>query len=157
MLKTPPEEVKQLLAHLARRTETWKTDHDGAMLCRDAEATAALAIAVFLAIDVIDMNRRAAVLAGREPFDPAEDDIIEGLYREWTDSAGHVAAMIDAAEADGFDVNFSEPFRRANREAQAMFVPDSQYFSGQALTDLRDRAIDDHRSGLTADLHEFAG
>ncbi|MDB5876333.1 MAG: hypothetical protein JWQ07_5775 [Ramlibacter sp.] len=156
MAITSPEDIRQLLAILDRDVESWKADHEGAMRCRKAEAKAALAVGVFLAIDVIDMSRRAAVFSGRQAFDPTEDAIIESLYREWLESANKVSAVIDAAESDGFEVDYIESFRRAHREARAMFVPDSQFFAGQALTDIRDRAVDDHRGGLTADFHEFS-
>lgn len=143
------DELRTKLDHLRDRVESWKTDHHSAMRCLDVDDAAVFALGIFLSIDVIDMNHRESVLSGRSTYDPSESSIIESLYQEWAEYAGRIAAQVDAAESDGYTVRCAEAFRRAYREAGAMCVPDSQHFVGQALTDLRDQAIEDHRSGVT--------
>lgn len=150
-----PTEIRDLLDDLARRSEPWKIAHDSAMRCRDAEDATTLAIAVSLSIDLIDQNRRGAMFAGQEPFSAVEEAAIETMYRDWLKSAESIAAKLADAEAAGYTIRFAEAFRRCHREARGIFEPAAQYLDHPAMTDLRDAAIEAHRSGLTAGFQEL--
>lgn len=149
-----PDEIGQFLAAYSAQAERWKRDHVEAMECRDLEQLLLMGLFLSLSIDLIDTNWRTAMLGGQVEFDPAEEAEILGHYRTWLAPAADILARIEAMEAAGYKVQWADQFRRAHRDARAVFTADSEFFSSDALVELRDTAIDAHREGRTAGFHE---
>lgn len=149
-----PSEIERFLAEYSEQAERWKLDHDEAMACRDLEQLLVMGLMLAFSIDMIDTNWRTAMLADQVEYDLAEEEEIRGRYRAWLAPAADILGRIEAMEAKGFAVKWADEFRRAHREAVSLTVPDAEFFSGEALVELRDAAIDSHRAGRGAGSHE---
>ncbi|MEW4568506.1 hypothetical protein AB1L88_11635 [Tautonia sp. JC769] len=142
-----PREIEQYLAAYSEQAERWKLDHDEAMACVDLEQFLVLGLTLAFSIDMIDTNWRTAMLAGQVEYDPAEEAEIQGRYRSWLAPSADILNRIEGMEAKGYKVRWADEFRRAYRDAVSLFVPDAEFFSGDALVELRDAAIDAQRAG----------
>ena len=73
------------------------------------------------------------------------------LYRTWYETSMQVLSLFDSLandyQTEGFDTQPIERLRSACREAAGILTDDESFFSHQKLVELRDAAIDDHRSG----------
>jgi len=150
-----PEELKPLVEEYSRRAEGWQADHAEAMACKNLEDLLLLGVSLSFSIDLIDVHWRDAMMAGRTPYSSSDEEEIMGFYRTWLVPSDRMLASIALMEAAGFEVNLADQFRRACREAKAVFVADSDFFTGDAIVEMRDRAIDDYREGRTVEIHEL--
>jgi hypothetical protein len=142
------------LAAYADAPRSWKRDHDAALQCRDLEDTLAVGNWLFGALSRIDDGWHGEVFEGRIPYDPEEEAQIRSFYRGWLKPCEQMLTKIAEFEAQGFEVSGASEFRRNCSEVKGILTPDSQFFSSDALVELRDQAIDSHRAGLTTDFHE---
>jgi hypothetical protein len=149
------EELGPMLAEYADRVKSWKADHDAAMKCRDLESDVVMGVALLLAIDVIDMNWRTEVFGGKADHDAAEEQAIETMYREWSRLSSPVLSRIEQMEAEGYQVKWSDQFRRTHRDARGVVTPDTEFFAGDSLIEQRDAAIVAYREGRTVEFHEL--
>jgi hypothetical protein len=149
------EHVGELLNDYAVRAEDWKVAADEPGDTRELEKTLLLGISLFINIDMIDCNWRNDLFANSAKYEPSQEQEIEGFYRRWLQPAGQILSKIAIAERSGCEVKWADQFRRACREAQALLTSDSDFFTGDALTEKRDAAIDAHREGRTVEFHEF--
>jgi hypothetical protein len=150
-----PEELGEYLNAYADRAEQWKVDHIEAKACYDLEATLVWGLSLFFAIDLIDNNRHYMVFRNSAEYDPAAEQAVENLYKDWLRPADQLLARIEEMERSGYVVKWSDPFRRACRETKGVLTPDSEFFTGDSLVALRDEAIDAHREGHTVEFHEL--
>jgi hypothetical protein len=120
---------------------------------RDLEAVVHTGNELFRAISLVDQNWHTEMYEGRTPYDEADEVEIAGYYRTWLHTGDRVLEAIEEQEARGRSVAGAEEFRKNRREAQGLLVDDAAFFGGDALAELRDEAIDDHRAGRTVDFH----
>jgi hypothetical protein len=63
--------------------ESWQTDHDAAMHCREVEKKLAEAVMVFELVDRLVDRRREGVFRGVEEPNPKLDEDEKALYTRW--------------------------------------------------------------------------
>jgi hypothetical protein len=151
------EELKPLVEDYSRRAERWQVDHEEAMACQNLEDLLLVGVSLSFGIDMIDTQWREAMMADQVPYASSDEEEIRDFYRTWLAPAEGMLANIARMEARGYEVKWADQFRRACREARAIFIDDSEFFMGDALVELRDRAIDDYREGRTVEFHELGG
>lgn len=149
------EEVGQLLEAFSDKAESWKAEHASAMRCRDLDDALVFGVSLHFAISNIDANWHEAVFSDRAAYDVSEEQAIARFYREWLREAEYFLARLEEMETEGYQVKWSEQFRRAYREVKGIQTPDSEFFVGDSLSDLRDQAIDAHLGGHAVEMHEF--
>jgi hypothetical protein len=110
---------------------------------------------LFGAISRLDLNWHTEVYEGRTTYDANQEAVIKEYYRTWVRPAHDVLCDIEALEKVGLTVTGADKFSRNYREAIGLLKDDADFFGGEALVDLQDRAIDAHREGRTADLNVF--
>jgi hypothetical protein len=117
-------------------------DHDAAMKCYEIQERAAYLVFVFERISHADEEIHAENLgdSSQEAADVLK--ALEELYAKWYATATECLQVIERAEAEGFEVDGSDAFRRYHREARGVLTPDEEFFQGDKLVELRDEAID---------------
>ncbi len=108
---------------------------------------------LFGAISVIDLNWHTEVYEGKTHYDPAEEAVIVGYYRAWLQPTDDLLTKIGELESQGYPVDGAEEFRANCREARGSLTDDAEFFAGDDLAEMRDRTIDAHREGRTADFN----
>jgi hypothetical protein len=61
---------------------------------------------------------------------------------------------IEKLEAENYEVEHAEEFRRCASEVRGILTTDEDFFARQKLADLRDEAIEANRNGLTEEMSE---
>ena len=133
------------------RKESWKADHDAAMKCYRFEEMLWAANGVFDAITQFDENHRARVFSGEIEYDADHSGVIKEAYRWWLGPSEGFKQAIERYRGRFGEVSNSEEFLSRCREAQGILTDDAEFFSGDALTQLRDEAIDAFRAGQTSE------
>jgi hypothetical protein len=118
-------DVGFMVAGYSDRAGSRLDEYDESMRAQALESDLVMGFALFLLINILDTNRRAAVCGDQAAGEPAEGRLVEDMLREWSRSSSAIMPRIGAMEAAGHSVKWSEWFRRAYREAQAMLTPDA--------------------------------
>lgn len=127
--------------------EKWKTDHEEAMKCMDFEAIIAFGLSIYQFLNNLDEMWRMNVLKGQMAHDKSVDDVIDKLYRAWSEPCGHLLNSLASFEKAGYEITGADKFRAACREVEGLLTTDNDFFHHDKLLELRDRAIDEHHDG----------
>ena len=92
----------------------------------------------------LDLDIQELVLNDRMEYDPALGEKVRRLLRDWLDVSLRVIPHVEGHVVDGADL-----LRSRVTEARSMLTPGGEFFGGDELARLRDRAIDEHRAGRT--------
>jgi hypothetical protein len=142
--------------------EPWKADkvtsegeQDWEAKLRDMETVLGRGNWLFWAISVVDQNWHTEVYENRVPYNPTEEAEIVDYYRAWLLPTGDLLARIKELESRNYVVTGAEKFRDNCREVRGLLTDDTDFFDGDSLSELQDRAIDAHSEGRTADFNVF--
>jgi hypothetical protein len=137
------------------QSEAWKPAHRSAMRCGALERRLALGVFTFQQISQVDEDWRREVFAGRLPFSEQVETAITEAYRVWGTACAAFLQAIDDLEAEGYEVEGADEFRRCCREVRGILTSDKDFFSAPELTALRDEAVEAHRNGTTEEMSEI--
>lgn len=98
-----------------------------------------LGTAIFNALCHSDEQSRLAGAHDDAPYDVA--------VRAWLNAAEAILPHLE--DGDEVTDEQSSRFKACVLEARGILTPDDQFFTGDALAELRDQAIDEHRAGQT--------
>lgn len=132
--------------------EDWKREHHLVQVCWEYEDL--VAKANFLYTRIIDLDediQEVCLLSGAE-FHYELDQKVDQLLSSWLEISLEILPHIGDLEREYSSLDGAEDFRRNVKEVQAILTPDREFFAGDALVDLRDQAVDDHRAGRTEPL-----
>ncbi|SFH71473.1 hypothetical protein [Planctomicrobium piriforme] len=101
----------------------------------------------FAQISQYDLEIRRKVFREETEFDAAVELEIGTSYREWFNFCEQFAVDVRGVEAAGFKVRQSEEFLKCFEAVRGLLSEDATFFSGPVLVEMKDRAIDEHRSG----------
>lgn len=133
--------------------EGWKKLHDDLQEdCWIWEDLIAKANFIFLRYLKLDHDIQQAILTSVIDYSEETEQEMWTLLRDWLDISRQLIPQVDRLKQSYGSVDGSEDLLRNVKEAEAMLTPDDEFFSGDKLVSLRDRAIEDHRSGETRTL-----
>lgn len=139
--------VERELSLYVEASEQWKQDHTQAMACYTFEDLLERGVLVYRVIVNADEHWRADVAAGRKPYEKSVDEALREAFQFWLRPYAFIADRLEYFEKSGFEVKHAREFRSCAREVLGILTPDDQFFVDDELVKLRDKAIDDHRSG----------
>lgn len=90
-------------------------------------------------------------------FDEATDGKIRDVLRQWSEVSANVLQNVVRLETTHTDVHGVQILLASMKQAQSILTSDSDYFTSEQLAELRDAAIEAHRSGQTEPLHGERG
>ncbi len=154
-MNAPADLLHSKLRVYAIETELWKTDHDRAMAFFRFDDHLGTGIQLFESITRWDESWRSNVLAGEEQHDPMVADEIKEAYQCWFRPCAEVEAQLETFEREFGPTKNGERFRQCHRECAGLLTPDEEFFSGDALLQARDEAIDTHRRGDTVEFRDL--
>jgi hypothetical protein len=120
---------------------------------RRLESTLAVGNWIFKAISTVDENWHAAMLEGKDEYDPNDEKVIRAYYSAWLQPAEDIMTEVETLTGRNLPVYGAEEFLRNCNEARNLLKPDAEFFKDDAFVNLRDEAIDAHREGRTADFN----
>lgn len=129
--------------------EPWKEDHDRALACYAVEDTLSWGLLLFQGLSEEDANWHTHVLESKIPYDEAQEAELIENYRNWLEASNRLLPTIGQLEEWGFEVRGAHEFRKKCREAHGVLTEDVVFFADEALVNLRDEAINEHRAGRT--------
>ncbi len=127
--------------------EQWKANHLEAMSCWDFEDLLRLCIEAFERINRQEEGWRRSVLRGERPHTAEEENEFIALCAKWKGVCGNFLPPLSRLEDRGFKIESAAQFRACLREAEGILTPDAQFFAADALANMRDEAIEEHRRG----------
>jgi len=102
----------------------------------------------------LDDDIQRSVLTGELEYDPAVQEEMSALLREWLDVSCCLVPHTDRIAADYGSADGTDELRTNIKAAEAMLTPDDEFFTGEKLVSLRDAAFDEHQRGETRALLE---
>jgi len=135
--------------------EDWKRDHHQVQACWAYEDLVAKANFLYTRIIDLDQDIRESFLLQGCEFNPELDRDLSNILSNWLAASLEILPHVGALEKEYSGLDGGDDFRRNVKEAQSILTPDSEFFVGDALIELRDQAVDAHRSGLTEPLLDF--
>ena len=129
--------------------ETWQRVYGHSQLCFDAQDVVRDLNRHFEDILDLDRNVRDWYANGNE-YDDRLNDAIEDLMQDWTRAGGSLIRIVSRFERSGFQVEGADRLRANYREGSAIVGPEPETLS-TAQSEIRDRAVADHRAGKTVD------
>jgi len=131
--------------------ESWNSDHDLAMNYLDVEETIAWGNHLFQGLSENDANWHAHVFEGKIEFDQAKADDMTRNYGAWLKASERLLEFVKELEAFGHEFSGAVEFRANCAEARALLKSGDEFSPGDALIELRDRAVEEHRAGRCDD------
>ena len=132
---------------LETNNEQWQANHLEAMSVRKLEDVLSLCIETFERISREEEEWRLAVLTGQQASACGERSYFLELYSLWNKVCPEYLERVCSFESRGFSVEHSERFRACLREADGILTSDADFFRGDGLVQLCDKAIDEFRQG----------
>jgi hypothetical protein len=130
--------------------DSWKLLHDDLQHeCWLWEDLIAKGNFLFTRILDLDTDIQESVLSGADEFDPDLDCKIHKILAEWLEVACEIEPHILRLRNQYGTVDGGDELKSHIREARGILTPDNDFFAGDKLAELRDRAIEDNRAGLT--------
>lgn len=129
--------------------ESWKVDHKNTMAVFELEATINWGNSIFHSLSEYDATLHATVNRGQIPYDEDMFEAVRANYRTWLEVSESWLSVAEQYGKMGCEIRGIDRFRENCERARSIFVPDDQFFKDKALTDIRDKAIEDHRNGRT--------
>jgi hypothetical protein len=124
--------------------------------CHDCESTMKLGVQVFDWIISADRTYRKDVFAGSGPYDPEMEAALAELLRRWHRQCDRVIQWANHHVGLGFDVANLSDFKTRCEEASAMLKSlddrENERIMSEPLILLRDKALEEHRDGQTAEF-----
>ncbi len=106
----------------------------------------------------LDSDIQECVLSGKSEFDEATDSMVRDVLRQWGEVSLDVLQHVVGLENVYGDLEGAQVLRANVKQARSILTPDSEFFNSEQLVELRDAAIEAHRSGQTESLHgEWGG
>lgn len=139
--------VRHRLEDYGEQVEDWNNDHERALHCMEFELLLGHGLSLLSQVNTIDEKIRLKMFREEIEYDARFDDVLENYYKWWLKPCDKLLKELNLLEQEGFSIERAGEFRAACREVQGILTVDNQFFSGNALTDLRDQAIDEHRAG----------
>jgi len=136
-------------------SDSWKIDHDIAMLCLDVQAAIEIGLAIFTQIVRLDEDYWELFYDDRIPEIPEVETAIPELVAQWYSVSLQLEKVVVHLESAGYQVAGAEPFRVAIHKAKSILTPDSEFFDGEKLWAKRDQAIVENKEGRTSDLNDL--
>jgi len=131
--------------------EAWKLDHDIAMDHLDMEETIAWGNRLFQGLSESEAIWHAHVLEGKIDFVQTEVDEIKANYRAWLEASEGLLQLVKRLEACGHEVAGAVDLRASCAKSRALLKSDDQFTPADAVIELRDRALEEHRAGRCDD------
>lgn len=125
--------------------------HREAMECRDCDTVMQLGIDAFAWLIRADECLRAAVYEGMG-YDADADEAIRELFRGWLRPCEPVNKWIEIQAQRGYHLDNLEEFRKCEREVRSIVKAWDADAMTDAMRDLRDKALSEHRNGETAEF-----
>ena len=125
--------------------------HQEAMECRDCEDVLQLGIDAFTWLTRADECIRRAVFEGVE-YDADTDAAIRELFQGWLRPCDAANQWIDGLLRKGYHPHNLDAFRTCEREVRSIVKAHDADAMTDAMRDLRDRALAEHRDGKTAEF-----
>jgi hypothetical protein len=130
------------------QAEAWKADYEDARDCHVLEFL--LRTWLRLLEDIEDLDNKVRLLVLRGEAEVNAEDAAADFYQHWFQAATKtLLPFLTHMEEKGYQVERAVEFRNAYREVQGILTPDGEFFSGEQVAGLRDKAIDAHRRGET--------
>ena len=151
---TDIEFAEREVGRLREELESWKQALDQLDECWPGEELVVKANVLFGRIMDLDTDIQEGVLEGRIPHDPRLDAQVGDLLKQWLDTSLPLVLRIDRGGRgpDQEAVEANAGFREKIGQARMILTPDPDFFRDDRLIDLRDAAIEAHRSSLTKPL-----
>jgi hypothetical protein len=127
-------------------------DHHEAMDCFDCEAFLQLGIDAFHWLILADETLRRAIFSGKREFDPKIQQTIEGLFVAWLRPWKRANEWVDVQVQRGFEVANLDEFLKCSEEVLAVAESLDRDTLTDAMRELRDAALTEHRDGKTAEF-----
>jgi hypothetical protein len=99
-----------------------------------------------------DVRWRTAVFRGETGYDPAIEERIEAGLRTWLNLTESLLARLEPIRSWGFRPASLETLRPRIAEVRNMLTPDDEFFEGEELDDLTEKAISEHEAGRTVEF-----
>jgi hypothetical protein len=99
-----------------------------------------------------DVRWRTAVFRGETDYDPAIEERIETGLRAWLNLTESLLAKLQPIRSWGFQPASLETLRPRIAEVRNMLTPDDEFFEGEELDDLTEKAIAEHEAGRTVEF-----
>ena len=151
--RAPLEIVNRDIHRCKSDIDAWKRDHDE--LDQDCWVWEDFGKKVNLLFErLLDLDFRIQELFFSDPgmYDPTVSAEVRALFAKWLEVACAIEGEFVRLERDYGHVDGAEELRRKLSQVRDMLSPDEEFFTGDALVDLCEKAIDDHRAGLTSSL-----
>lgn len=145
-----------VLRKLMAATEQWKRRHNKAM--RDIEAFPQVLktiVSAFHVINEIDNAWNAEVSRQTIPHDEEDVTEIAGYYSDWLRSAEAIERDLAEYQKAGVPFADARAFLECLEECRGLFTPDEEFFDGDRLAALRDRALRAHQRGESSEMAEL--
>lgn len=103
----------------------------------------------------LDESWREGLYSGNLEHAPEFDETIRDLYRRWLSTSLRLAEQLQTLEKQ-VRIASADEFRQRIQEVKDLLTLDHDFFTSDQLVTLRDQAIEEHRSGKTAELKELS-
>jgi hypothetical protein len=124
--------------------------------CQDCQTCMKLGIQVFDWIIDADQSYRQSLYKGESDYDPQMEGALAYLIRRWCENGEAVVRWAKRHVSLGFDVMHLDQFCQRLEEARAIIRSLNDDGSGRIMSEplilLRDRALEEHRNGETAEF-----
>ncbi len=143
------DRFKSLTAQTDAYIENWQQAHYQAIACRDLEDELLRGVKLFDFLCAEEEKWRSDVLNHREQYSPTLEKFFLALFELWSRPCQSLLEAIARVQAGGFEVEHAAEFESRCREVKGILTADHEFFDSDELAEVRDKAIDDHRRGLT--------
>lgn len=122
--------------------------------CADFEYKLQKGLCIYRALNRLDENLRLQALKGEIEYTAEIADGFRRIFALWHEPCGVALKSLQYFEDRGFVVENANEFRAACIEVTGMLAGDAEFFSGNALADLRDEAVESFRRGECEEMKE---
>lgn len=133
--------------------DSWKQDHQIAIACFDIQQALVEGNQLFEFLIQFDEGWQAIVFDDPAAYSDEAQQVIDNGMMIWLQSSKKIidcALRFQCEYLDrGFDVKHIRAMEKNIAQMEMMLADQTEFFSRGNLDELRDAAIDEHRSGLT--------
>lgn len=145
--------AERQIDHCREDVDEWKRLHDDVKQdCWVWEDMVDRANDIFSRFLNLDVDIQQAIFAGRMPFNEDIDRQMRDLLRSWLELGEQLLPEVLRLEQKYGQVDGATRLRVSMAEAKGMLTPDVEFFGKDELAGIRDKAIEEHRNGLTEPL-----
>jgi len=136
----------------ASEAESWRQDHSDALQVRDWEDLIAFSIVIYDKLIELDLDVRSETFKSLGVLDDSGICRIEEMCARWLEVSKVVLAVVKQFEDSGYVVEQATRFKECVHEITSALTPDDQFFTGEGLAILQDRAIAEYKAGLFTEV-----